>query len=67
MMSSLAKDFLLKRRVRFSHDELVDRILCRTEELLATVEDPAEGYHMLKKRAESATSASRNQEARSLG
>ena len=51
MLSRLAKDFLQQRRVAFTYDELVDRILCRTEELLADIDDPAEAFHLLKLRA----------------
>lgn len=51
MMSSLAADFLQQREVPFAYDELVDRILCRTEELLADVDDLDEAYRLLKRRA----------------
>jgi zinc transport system ATP-binding protein len=39
MMSSLAAAFLRQRQVSFSCDVLVDQILCRTEELLADIDD----------------------------
>jgi zinc transport system ATP-binding protein len=52
MMSSLARDFLQRRHVPFECAELVDRILCQTEELLADVDDPDEAYRLLKRRAE---------------
>ena len=54
MMSSLAEDFLRRRRVPFEYDELVDRILCRTEELLADIDDVEQAYRQLKQRAEGA-------------
>lgn len=54
MTSSLAEDFLRRRRVPFEYDELVDRILCRTEELLADVDDLDHAYRLLKRRAEGA-------------
>lgn len=54
MMSSLAEEFLRRRRTPFDYDELVDRILCRTEELLADVDDVEKGYRLLKQRAEGA-------------
>jgi zinc transport system ATP-binding protein len=52
MMSSLAEDFLQRRQIPFEYDELVDRILCRTEELLADVEDVDQAYRLLERRAE---------------
>ena len=44
--------FLRQRQVPFSCDELVDRILCRTEELLADIDDLEQAYRLLKRRAE---------------
>jgi hypothetical protein len=54
MMSELARDFLTGRGIPFEHERLVPRILCRTEELLKDVEDPAEAHQMIKQRAEGA-------------
>jgi hypothetical protein len=54
MMSELARDFLAGRGVPFDHEQLVPRILCRTEALLEDVEDPAEAHHIIKQRAEGA-------------
>jgi zinc transport system ATP-binding protein len=54
MMSSLAEEFLQRRQIPFEYDELVDRILCRTEELLADVDDVEKAYSILKRRAEGA-------------
>ena len=54
MMSELARDFLAARGIPFDHDQLVPRILCRTEELLKEIEDPAEAHGMIKQRAEGA-------------
>jgi zinc transport system ATP-binding protein len=54
MMSRLAWDFLKERQIPFDYEELVDRILCRTEQLLADIDDPAEAHGMLKIRAEAA-------------
>jgi hypothetical protein len=36
----------------YTYEQLVDRIHCQTEELLATVEDPEEAYRLVKARAE---------------
>ena len=38
-------------RIAYSYEQLVDRIHCQTEELLATVEDPEEAYQLVKVRA----------------
>ena len=54
MMSSLAEEFLRVRRVPFEYDELVDRILCSTERLLADVDDVEQAYRLLRQRAEGA-------------
>jgi hypothetical protein len=54
MMSELARDFLEAHGVPFEHEQLVPRILCRTEELLLDVDDPQEAFQMLKRRAEGA-------------
>jgi hypothetical protein len=54
MMSELARDFLDGQGISFEHDRLVPRIMCRTEEILADVEDPAEAHSIIKRRAEGA-------------
>ncbi len=54
IMSRLAVTFLESRGIPFTYDELVDRVLCRTEELLAEIEDPAEAFRIIKRRAEGA-------------
>lgn len=54
MLSRLAQGFLEARGVPVTHDELVPRILCRTEELLADLDDPAEAYRIIRQRAEGA-------------
>jgi zinc transport system ATP-binding protein len=54
MVSSLAEEFLAARDIPLTYDELVPRILCRTEELLENVDDPEEGYRIVKQRAEAA-------------
>ena len=35
----------------YTYEQLVDRIHCQTEELLATVEDPEAAYQLVKARA----------------
>jgi hypothetical protein len=35
----------------YTYEQLVDRIRCQTEELLATGEDPEEAYQLVKVRA----------------
>ena len=37
--------------ITYTYEQLVDRIHCQTEELLATVEDPEEAYRLVKIRA----------------
>ena len=54
MMSELARDFLEARGIPFEHDRLVPRIMCRTEEILAEIDDPAEAHAIIKRRAEGA-------------
>ena len=36
----------------YTYEQMVDRIYCQTEELLATVEEPEEAYQLVKVRAE---------------
>lgn len=54
IMSRLALVFLEGHDIPFTYEELVDRVLCRTEELLAEIEDPAEAFRLIKRRAEGA-------------
>lgn len=50
-MSRLALDVFERRNIRFSYDALVDRIDCRTEEILLSIDDPDDAYEILRKRA----------------
>jgi zinc transport system ATP-binding protein len=54
MASDLARDFLGRRSVPFSYEELVPRILCRTEGLLEQIDDVEQAYTMLRERARTA-------------
>ena len=51
LMSELGKEALERHGVKYEYGRLVDRIACRTEELLLRENDPEKAYTMLKKRA----------------
>ena len=51
VLSELAKAVLERCGVRFSFTTIVERIDCRTEMLLADVEDPEQAYRIVKARA----------------
>ena len=51
VLSRLGEAVLQRHRMAYSYEQLVDRIHCQTEELLATVEDPEEAYRLVKVRA----------------
>lgn len=49
---SIPGEAVLQRNgIAYAYEQLVDRIRCQTEELLADVEDPEEAYDLLKVRA----------------
>jgi hypothetical protein len=51
VLSRLGEAVLQRHRMAYTYEQLVDRIRCQTEELLATVEDPEEAYQCVKARA----------------
>jgi hypothetical protein len=51
VLSELAKAVLERYDARFSFTTIVERIDCRTEILLADVEDPEQAYQIVKARA----------------
>jgi hypothetical protein len=51
VLSRLGEAVLQRYEIAYSYEQLVDRIYCQTEELLATVEDPEEAYQLVKVRA----------------
>ena len=51
VLSRLGEAVLQRHGMAYSYEQLVDRIHCQTEELLATVEDPEEAYQLVKVRA----------------
>jgi zinc transport system ATP-binding protein len=55
LMSELARGFLDDRSIPFTYEQLVPRIMCRTEEILADVDDPADAYRIIERRAAGAT------------
>ena len=51
VLSRLGEAVLQRHGMVYTYEQLVDRIHCQTEELLATVEDPEEAYQLVKARA----------------
>src|SRR5215813_15658509 len=51
ILSRLGEAVLYRYGIAYSYEQLVDRIHCQTEEVLATVEDPEEAYQLVKARA----------------
>jgi len=51
VLSRLGEAVLQCHGMVYTYEQLVDRIRCQTEELLATVEDPEEAYQLVKVRA----------------
>jgi len=51
IMSELGKEVLDKYEVKFEYDKLVDRIQCRTEEMLKDEYDPEKAYTTIKELA----------------
>lgn len=51
ILSRLGEAVLQRYEIAYSYEQLVDRIRCQTEELMAQVEDPEEAYQLVKGRA----------------
>jgi hypothetical protein len=51
VLSRLGEAVLQRHGIVYTYEQLVERIHCQTEELLATVEDPEEAYQLVKARA----------------
>src|SRR6266852_3270676 len=51
ILSRLGEAVLQRHEIAYTYEQLVDRIHCQTEELLATGEDPEEAYQLVKVRA----------------
>jgi hypothetical protein len=51
VLSRLGAAVFQRHGLTYTYEQLVDRIHCQTEELLATVEDPEEAYQLVKARA----------------
>lgn len=51
ILSEFGKDSLDKFGVKYDYDKLVERIICRTENLLKNEEDPEKAYWLIKKLA----------------
>ena len=50
VLSKLGEAVLQRHGIVYTYEQLVDRIHCQTEELLATVEDPEEAYQLVQAR-----------------
>ena len=51
VLSKLGEAVLQRHGIVYTYEQLVDRIHCQTEELLATVEEPEEAYQLVKAKA----------------
>ena len=51
ILSRRGEVVLQRHGMSYTYEQLVERIQCQTEELLATVEDPEEAYRLVKIRA----------------
>ena len=51
VMSRLGEEVLQSAKIEYQYEELVDRIMCQTEELLAPIEDSNKAYELLRERA----------------
>jgi hypothetical protein len=51
VLSKLGETVFQRHGITYTYQQLVDRIHCQTEELLATVEDPDEAYRLVTVRA----------------
>src|SRR5215471_8589877 len=51
VLSRLGEAVLQRHGIVYTYEQLMERIHCQTEELLATVEDPEEAYQLVKARA----------------
>jgi hypothetical protein len=51
ILSRLGESVLQQYGIVYTYEQLVDRIHCQTEDLLANVEDPEEAYRLVKVRA----------------
>lgn len=52
ILSRPGEAVFLAHRVQYRAEEQVERILCRTEEFLADVEDPMEAYRLIRRQME---------------
>ncbi len=48
MMSELGKNVFDTHGIKYEYEQLVDRIQCRTEEMLKDEHDPEKAYEMIK-------------------
>lgn len=50
LLSSLGKGILDKHSINYTYNKIVDKILCKTEDLLKDIDDPDTAYKMIKDR-----------------
>lgn len=53
-MSELAREFLQEQKKKFSYQKLIDRVACRTEDMLSRETSPEKGYLLVKQLRERA-------------
>jgi zinc transport system ATP-binding protein len=51
VLSRLGEEIFLFHGIEYSAGKMVDRILCRTEEILKTEKDPEKAYRVISERA----------------
>ena len=51
LLSELAKSVLERYKVHYKYGQLVERVLCKTEELLRDIDEPLAAYALLRERA----------------
>jgi len=51
ILSELAKIVLDRYKLHYEYGQLVERVLCKTEELLGDIDDPISAYALLLERA----------------
>ena len=51
LLSELAKSVLDRYKVHYEYGQLLERVLCKAEELLRDIDDPLAAYELLRERA----------------
>ncbi|MCD6120331.1 MAG: DUF1893 domain-containing protein [Spirochaetales bacterium] len=53
LLSGLGREMLDKYKINYTYGELVDKILCKTEDLLKHINDPDTAYNIIRERVSS--------------